>query len=589
MRHGPSASPSIASGPIVFAFIVTSEVKRPSGCIRNDIITTMVTRRTASGGASRRPPHNTRVNRHVAQSSHARGGSARTVRPSGGPGRAPKRAPGAHAAPRTSSKANKASLRTAAARGSASGRGGRLGGREAGTYVGASTPQSLSGTPGLAGIGLGGGSASAGKAPRPTAQDNGQTLLTRRQLLLGAAGVGAAVVIGGAAAAAISSQSNSTPAIETLQVPTGSVTAATTLSQVDDASECLSQTGEYDLDYGTLVFCSDDAVAACLLPTEKAKPLARIGMLSLSSGTCTTVVKAAQGQDDGFEIYDVRATSQGIVWTEANILDGVWRIYAAKLNGAADAASNIQKLDEGSCGEYETPGIAAVGGYAFWQVMSQYDANASSSSQTYALKRASFGSANAETVFEGTGRAACAPYAAEDGVVIAPRNPQSTSYYQLTRVGADGNVEESLTLPSSMKPLEAAYGKTGFAFAFDATYSTGGGIANLGTYTPASKPSGQGADAYSNAKWVRFDRTPTCAPAWCGNYLMVKSTKAVCGVDAAGGRYFVLDVANGADDYGEWIASSGSRSTFVTFTNINYTPVSGDAVKCCRVKVWKAN
>ena len=585
MRHGPSASPSIASGPIVFAFIVTSEVKRAWGCIRNDIITTMVTRRTASGGASRRPPHNTRVNRHVAQSSHARGGSSR---PTSGAGGAHRRAGGAHAAPRTSSKANKASLRTAAAKGSAGGRGMRRASRDAGTYVGTSTPESLTGTPGLGGIGLGAGPSPAGRAPRPAAQDGGQMLLTRRQLLLGAAGVGAAVVIGGAAAAAISSQSNSTPTIETLQVPTGSVTAATTLSQVEDASECLSQTGEYDLDYGTLVFCSDDSVAACLVPTEKAKPLARIGMLSLSSGTCTTVVKTAQGQNDGFEIYDVRATSQGLVWTEANILDGVWRIYTAKLNGAADSVSSIQKLDEGSCGEFETPGIAAVGGHAFWQVMSQYDENAASSSQTFALKRAAFGSADAETVFESAGRAACAPYATDNGVVIAPRNPQSTSYYQLTTINEDGSTAEALTLPSSMKPLEAAYGKSGFAFAFDATYSSGGGIANLGTYTPVSKPSGQGADAYSNTKWVRFDRTPTCAPAWCGNYLMVKSTRAVCGVDAAGGRYFVLDVSNGADDYGEWIASTGSRNSFVTFTNINYTPVGGDAVKCCRVKVWKA-
>ncbi len=547
----------------------------------------MVTRRTSPGGSSRRSPHNTRVNRHVVKSSHALGTGARHASPAGG-AKAAKRPTAAHALPRTSSKAGRASLRTAAARGSAASRPGRRGSaREAGAYVGASTPKSLTGTPGLGGIGLAGGSVSSSKASRPSTQDNGRTLLTRRQLLLGAAGIGAVAVIGGGAAAAISSQSNSTPTIEVLQVPTGSVTAATTLSQVDDASECLSQTGEYDLDYGTLVFCNDDAVAACLLPTEKAKPLTRVGVLSLSSGTCTTVIKTAQGQSDGFEIYDVRATSQGLVWTEANILDGVWRIYTAKLNSAAETASSIQKIDEGSCGEHETPAIAAVGGHAFWQVMSTYDANTSASRQTYELKRAAFGSADAETVFEGTGRAACAPYATESGVVIAPRNPQSTSYYQLTCINENGDTEEGLTLPSSMKPLEVAYGKTGFAFAFDATYSTGGGIANLGTYTPASKPSGQGADAYSNAKWTRFDRTPTSAPAWCGNYLMVKSTKAVCGVDATGGRYFVLDVPNGADDYGEWIASSGSRNTFVTFTNINYTPVGGDAVKCCRVKVWK--
>lgn len=44
-----------------------------------------------------------------------------------------------------------------------------------------------------------------------------------------------------------------------------------------------------------------------------------------------------------------------------------------------------------------------------------------------------------------------------------------------------------------------------FTFAFDATYSYGDGIANLGTYAPVSK-SGNGG--YSDQKWLRFDRHP---------------------------------------------------------------------------------
>ena len=481
----------------------------------------------------------------------------------------------------------------------ASRRGAGAKGGSRATFVGGSTPTPLSGTPGLGGIGIGSSSQSgafggsggqarfAGSpAARPAIgdEDHGEVLITRRRLLLGAVGIGALAVIGGGTAAVVSS-GNSTPTVSTLQVPQGNVTNATSLDQVDDAGDCVSQTGEYDLPYGTLVFCNDDKYAACLIPTDGAKPLCRIAMLSLSSGNYETVVDKAQGQDSGFEIYDVRATSQAIIWTEANILDGIWRVMTGKLNSDASSVTGVQQVDEGACGETETPNIAAVGSNLFWQVMPQSSSTVPASRQTLQIKRAQAGSSNAEVIYESTGRAATAPYAAGDALVVTPRNPDSTSCYQLTRIdGASGEVTDTLTLPASMKPIEAGWGVSGFNFAFDATYSYGDGIANLGTYTPANKPSG----SYDDAKWIRFDRTPTCAPAWCGNFFMVKSTKAVCGVDADGKRYFVLDVPSGADDWGEWLASSGANSTVVTYASINYTSTSGDETKCCRVRVWKA-
>ena len=265
-------------------------------------------------------------------------------------------------------------------------------------------------------------------------------------------------------------------------------------------------------------------------------------------------------------------------------MDGTWRIFAGKLNSNGDALSNIQQLDEGSTDRFETPTIAAVGGHAFWQVMPQADSTVTAASQIAQLKSASMGSSDANVVYESAGRMATAPYAAGDGVVITPRVTGASSYYQLTRVSENGDVTDTLTLPASMKPLEAGYGKTGFTFAFDATYSYGDGIASLGTYAPAESP---GSGGYSAQKWLRFDRTPTTAPAWCGNWLMVKSTSAVCGVDLQGKRYFALSAENGADDYGEWLASSGQNDTVVTYSNIDYTPIGGEAVNCCRVKVWK--
>ncbi len=491
------------------------------------------------------------------------------------------------------------------------------------TYVGERTPSILSGTPGAGGIGigglgggsrgnssfggsgLGGGNSSFGGSGlggnsrgnlggsglgggRANTSGNGeggaQTLITRRNLLLGALGIGAVAAIGGGAAAIISS-GDSTPEVSKLSVPESAVTNATSLDEVEDSATCMQLAGEFDLPLGTLVFCNDDKFAACLIPTDGAKPLAQVAILSLSSGNYYTVVEQAQGQDKGFEIYDVRATSQAVIWTEANILDGVWRIFAGKLASDADEVTNIQQLDEGACGEFQTPSIAAVGSNVFWQIMPQANSDVSASKQTLQLKRAAAGSANAEVIYESTGRAATAPYPTRDAVVITPRNPNATSCYQLTRINAtSGDVSDELTLPTSMKPLEAGWGKAGFNFAFEATYSYGDGIANLGTYTPTSKP----ANSYDDAKWIRFDRTPTCAPAWCGNYFMVKSTKAVCGVDAANRRYFVLDVPSGADDWGEWLASTGECSALVTYSSIDSMSVSGETTQCCRVRVWNA-
>ena len=484
----------------------------------------------------------------------------------------------------------------AAKRGSFGGRG-----NQGATYVGGSTPGTLSGIPGAGGIGIGGRRAASG--PRPSVGSpsglggpagpgapggNGggaHTLITRRNLLLGALGVGAVAAIGGGAAAVISA-GDSTPTVSKLSVPTSAVTNATALEEVENSEECIQLSGEYDLPFGTLVFCNDDKFAACLIPTEGAKPIAQVAMLSLASGNYTTVIDQATGQNDGFEIYDVRATSQAIVWTEANILDGVWRIYAGKLSSDGDEVTSAHKVDEGGCGEYETPSIAAVGSYVFWQVMPQSSSSTSASSQTLQLKRASAGSSNAEVIYESTGRAATAPYPTSDAVIITPRNQDAKSCYQLTRINASsGEVSDELTLPTSMKPLEAGWGVSGFNFAFEATYSYGDGIANLGTYTPTSKPAG----SYDDAKWIRFDRSPTCAPAWCGSYFMVKSTKAICGVDPAQKRYFVLDVPSGAEDWGEWLASTGTSSKLVTYSSINSTSVSGDTTQCCRVRVWKAN
>ena len=324
------------------------------------------------------------------------------------------------------------------------------------------------------------GSAPSGvRIPKP---NGGEILLTRRHFLYGAIGVGALAAVGGGAVAVTSAmKQDDSGELAVLKVPEDAVTPSDALTEVD-ASSALGLVSSFELPYGTLVWANDDNVAACLLPTEQSKPLTQVGLLFLGSGSHSVVVPQAVGQDEGFEIYDVRACSTGLVWTEADILDNVWRVYSASFDG--ETVGDPQLLDEGTS-DWETPTIAATSGFAFWQVLPRADGPARAEASLF--KRAAFGTNEASVVYESHGRMSTPPYALADSVVITPRTDTSSIHHQLTRIDArTGDVMDVLVLPTSMKPLEAGYGNTGFMFSFDAIYNYGDGIANLGTYTPTA-------------------------------------------------------------------------------------------------------
>ena len=429
----------------------------------------------------------------------------------------------------------------------------------------------------------GGGNGGGVRVPTP---NGGEILLTRRHFLYGALGAGALAAVGGGASVIIE-QTKSDPDddLVVLEVPESAVLSSTSdefanmFSQVEDPATLMNLVGSFELPYGTLVWASDDDLAACLLPTDTGKPLTQVALLSLDSGAYPIVLEQAVGVDEGFEIYDVRATSSGLIWAEADILDGVWRVYTARSDGAS--LGNPALVEEGGS-EWEMPTIAAVGNRAFWQVLPK--ASGPKKAEPSLFKRATMGATDTETLWTSIGRMATAPYAAGDSVVITPRTDTSSIHYQLVRLDAStGEARDAMALPTSMKPLEAGYGNTGFMFSFDAGYQHGDGIANLGTYVPAGAVTN---GDYSAAPWFRFGRNPTAPPAWCGSYLMVKSLTQVVGINFDTSEWFAFDVKSGADNYGEYLASTGSRDRAVTFTNVDDKPLDGEAKKYCLVRVW---
>lgn len=445
-----------------------------------------------------------------------------------------------------------------------------------------------------------------------------EVLLTRRHFLYGAAGLATLAALGGATAYA-NDHAKSSDALNVLTVPSDAVFDSQGLEQIEDVDSVAATVTTAKLPYGTLLWSSDDEVAACLLPTETAKPLAQVGLLSLDAGTCTTVLEQAVGQDEGFEIYDVRGNASGFIWTEADIMDGLWRVYGAKVKG--EKLGKARLLDEGDA-NWEMPTLAVAGNYGFWQCLPQLNGEARTENSLF--KRAKFGSDEAEVVYESQGRMACAPTSCGDGVVIAPRARTDGTYYQLTKIdGATGAAVDACVLPASMKPMECGYGKTGFDFAFDAIYNYGDGIANLGTYlpltpvepalpaAPAPTESDDGEDgsvtadlaaqthslsieqaneatqAYSDDQWFRYARTPVSAPCWCGNWLMTRGSTNMCIVNLDERTFAALPLENGADSYGDYLASSAMGKRAVTYCNINYTPIGGEPQKHCLVKVWE--
>lgn len=412
------------------------------------------------------------------------------------------------------------------------------------------------------------------------APSNGQTLLTRRALLFGALGVGA-VAAGVAGTQLLAQREDEAEEIVALEVAEEDVFDLESCAEVD-SQDAFELFGDYELPFGSLVWADDEEVAACLLPTEQASPLVNVVALSLSTGNYFTVLEQAIGAEEGFEVYDVRATSAGFVWTEAAIMEGLWRVYTATLSDYTLGEAHL--VDEGN-GSTEVPTLAAVGDYAFWQTCAPIT-NENARHEPALVKCATFASGEARTIYESVGRlsAPIAPY--EDSVVITPRHEGAVSYCDLVRLDAkSGRVTERITLPSGMMPNQVGFGATGFAFCFESIYDYGGGISNLGTYTPAAAPR---AGSYEGLSWFRFNRTPTAAPCWCTDtWFMVKSNQSVCAVNLENRVFCSLGVESGCQDWGDYLASSGKHNNVVSVMQINQVDNDNVETKKTQVRVWR--
>lgn len=388
-----------------------------------------------------------------------------------------------------------------------------------------------------------------------------EVVLTRRNLLIGAGVVGGVAVLGGGATFAMDAlEGNKSTTVEHISVPTDAVTELSSLSEANSADH-IAVVGRFKLPYGTLVWADNDTVAACLTPTSSSSPLNTVNLLYLSSGNNVQVLSAAQGAAEGYEIFDVRCSEEGLIWVEANVYEGAWRVYTAALSSGE--ATSIFQVDQGDSA-WLTPSIAAVGSSAFWQVMP--NSTGSCAKEASVLRAARFGNQAVEVAYSSKRPFATRLVPCNEGVVITPRVESTSIYYQLTLISAeDHQTKDAMVLPSSMTPDQVGYGRSGFSFAFSNIYNYGDGIANLGTYTPTSAAN---PNNYNGLKWFHFGRTPTASPCWSGEWFFVKSTRAIAGVHFASNSYFMIDFTENTDSYGEYLVSTGTSENVVGLSQI---------------------
>lgn len=393
--------------------------------------------------------------------------------------------------------------------------------------------------------------------------DNERFELTRRQFVLGTAGVALAIVGTTAIMSGCSSDSDDTD-VEELQVAEDQVVSSADFTELDTAA-CAVETRSFDLPMGSVGHMDGDDLAVMLYPGDTPDVLTQMGLLAVTSGAgLTTVLDRAVSHDEKFVIYDARANDKVAAWVECNLYSNDWRMYIAPVLSVAEIGTPVL-VDQGDS-DFDPPMLAVSGTRAFWTVVPNSEGGATDS-DTY-LKCASVSAPRPEIAYTSRGSIVTNPQAS-DGIVTLVPHPQGSSWRcQMTAINAQTlDVVAAQVLPSSMQAYDAIYLDGSFVFGIENSYDYGGGISRFGTY--ASR---------GNGSYMRFNRTPMDTPSRCGNYLVVKSTKNVVGVDMANQSYFAIDTIAGCESYGDFLLSTGTCDKIVTYTSLPAGDGSGNGV-----------
>ena len=447
-----------------------------------------------------------------------------------------------------------------------------------------------------------------------SASKSGKFDISRRQFLIGAAVAGTIVAAGGGVY--VANNSTESAGTQKLSVPTSNVFGIDACEQVE-LSEMIEQLREVKLPYNSIIKASSDGILAALSTTDAGNPLNKCIVIDATTGDEIAALESQISSEPRWDIIDFSATKSGCAWIEANMLTDKKRVFTSNSIDAKSSPQLALELDS----NWMIPTVVASGNTAWIQLSPSEDNNAKAK-----LLKITLGASeeSIESVLE-TKDFACFATPASEGVCVAPRDSSITTSYKLTYINNNCEVVDCCTLPTSMVPQDISYGNGQFSFTFSGSYDYGDGLSTLGTYTSidstqsfddieksqvttiandkhkgveselsdtekenaSNKAKDTRNEQLSSASWFFFNRSPLCQPVWLGNLFAVKSTKTVAVFNPTEKKYCLIEAADGADDYGVWLCSSGESDKLVTLTNIDYTTLKGESTKECRVQIWE--
>ena len=146
-------------------------------------------------------------------------------------------------------------------------------------------------------------------------------------------------------------------------------------------------------------------------------------------------------------------------------------------------------------------------------------------------------------------------------ITLAPRvRADKGVFYGITAYKLNDDlatVVDQLVLPQSVRPFRAVRMGNRFAFSIEANYSSGGLLGQMGTYIGTA-----------DGPFVTLVREPSAQVAGRKDLFIVKSRASYFVIDTDKETYSILSATNRCVDYGEYPASEGICSDFVTFATV---------------------
>lgn len=311
----------------------------------------------------------------------------------------------------------------------------------------------------------------------------------------------------------------------------------------------------WELPVGTVPFHCDGPWAALLMAPASARSVNTLGIVSLVSGALTTLMETpVKGRSYSF--HDVRCSEGVYAWVEMNYRTGAWVLFAQPLANGALSGEAMQ-LDAGDA-NWEPARFTTMGSQVIWQKMPL--ATGSKSTESSRCLMWGIGDAESTELYKSPGRFATWPRNCEGILTITPRvRADEGTFYGLTALDLKdgGKTIDQMVMPEGVRPFEAVYMGSTFAFSVEADYGYGGRLGNMGYYI-----------GREGGPFVSIAREPQAGIAGNGGMYLVKVRSSYYLVDTQAQTLGYLSAPDKTLEYGDFPASEGTTDLFVTYATV---------------------